>query len=184
MLEQRRLLIEGDDAAVYSIGHSNHSLERLVELLKEHGVEVIADVRSSPWSRYVPWFGRSVLEKELPRHGIRYVFMGDQLGGKPEGDEFADAGDRGELYRRIAETPAFRAGVDRLERGAAQFRVAMLCSEENPAVCHRHRLVTPALQERGIAVKHIRGDGSVEPAPEPNERMAQPAPKAQQLSLF
>ncbi len=145
---------------VFTIGHSNHDLERFISLLTMHGVEVVADVRSSPWSRFAPQFNREALERSLQARGVRYVFLGEALGGRPRGDEFYD--EEGHvLYGVVAETPWFREGLDSLEEVARRSRVAMMCSEENPADCHRRLLVTRVLSERGVRVEHIRGNGQV-----------------------
>jgi uncharacterized protein (DUF488 family) len=154
--------VDGTERLVFSIGHSNRSLDHFLELLGRHRIDVIVDVRSSPWSRYVPQFNRQVLQKQLPAAGIRYLFLGRELGGKPPSAEFYDQSGR-ILYARIAETAEFAGAIDRVERGAERYRIALLCSEENPAVCHRHLLIAPALSERGIEYLHIRGDGSLLP---------------------
>ncbi len=151
-----------DACEVYSIGHSNQPLGHFLDLLARYQIEVIADVRSVPWSRHVPWAARAVLEKELARHGIRYVYLGAELGGRPRGPEYEGMSSREELYRRIASSGAFRTGIDRLIRGARQHRVAMLCSEESPAICHRDRLIRPVLVQQGVSVHHIRADGTLE----------------------
>ena len=146
---------------LYTIGHSNHTAEKFLELLHEHGIEVLVDVRSQPFSRYNPQFNDNNLASALKAAGIRYLFMGDQLGGRPEGVEFLD--DEGHaLYHRMAESPQFLAGLERLEHGVGEHRVAIMCSEENPAICHRHLLVTRVISGRGIDVLHIRGDGRLE----------------------
>lgn len=183
LADTTRPFTEDEAPTVYSVGHSNHSLERLIELLGMHGIEAVADVRSSPWSRYVPWFGRTVLEKELPRHGVRYVFMGDQLGGKPSAAEYQGIEDRAELYRHIEASADFKDGIERLLRGARTYRVAMLCSEEDPNVCHRQRLVTPVLQRHGASVKHVRGTGAIEVAASLAGPATQPVAPPTQLSL-
>src|SRR3954454_4398815 len=170
--------VETPQLRIYSIGHSNHSLDRFLELLAQHEIDVVADVRSAPWSKYVAWSNQAVLRKELLRRDVRYVFMGQQLGGKPTGDDYEGVEDRQELYRRIAASVSFKEGLERLIRGAAQHRVAMLCSEETPIVCHRHLLITPHLNECGVAVGHIRGNGAIEPA-----HFSQVAPP-QQLPLL
>jgi uncharacterized protein (DUF488 family) len=146
---------------LFTIGHSNHSEEKFLELLRQHGIEVLVDVRSQPTSHFNPQFNDAHLKGALAAAGVRYMFMGDQLGGRPEGDEFLDDQGRA-LYHRMAESPKFLAGIERLERGLAQYRVAVMCSEEDPAVCHRHLLVTAVLSGRGIDAQHIRGDGRLE----------------------
>jgi len=92
---------------------------------------------------------------------MRYLFLGDQLGGRPEGAEYYDA--QGYvLYHRVAESPRFRAGIERLLQGIQKLRVAIMCSEEDPAVCHRSLLVTRVVADSGVSVQHIRGDGRLQ----------------------
>src|SRR3989304_81649 len=104
---------------LYTIGHSNHTAEKFLELLHEHGIEVLVDVRSQPFSRYNPQFNDNNLASALKGAGIRYLFMGDQLGGRPEGDDLLDEAGHA-LYHRMAESPAFLAGIERLERGVEE----------------------------------------------------------------
>lgn len=151
-----------DRPVLFSIGHSNHTEEKFLELLKQHEIGVLVDVRSQPYSRYSPHFNAGSLKALVESAGVRYLFMGDQLGGRPEGDEFFDEAGHA-LYYRMAESPPFLEGIARLERGARDHRVAMMCSEEDPAVCHRYLLVTRVIRERGIDVWHIRGDGRLDP---------------------
>ncbi len=147
--------------SVLTIGHSNHTLEHFVHLLKAHGVEAVAEVRSYPYSNYSPQFDRETLRAALAAAGVMYVDLGAALGGRPEGEEFYD--ERGHvLYDRVARTAAFLSGLRRLQEGMAKYRIAMLCSEENPAVCHRKLLIARVLAERGVQVEHIRGDGRVQ----------------------
>ncbi|MCI0332341.1 MAG: DUF488 domain-containing protein [Planctomycetes bacterium] len=146
---------------IYTIGHSNHNEETFLDLLSQHGIEVLVDVRSQPFSRYNPQFNDSNLVSALKAAGIRYLFMGDQLGGRPQGEEFLDESGRA-LYYRMAESSDFLVGIERLERGIEEHRVAIMCSEENPAICHRHLLVTRVISGRGVDVLHIRGDGRLE----------------------
>ncbi len=147
-------------SVVMSVGHSNVACEKFIDLLRTHHVEVVADVRTAPRSRYVPHFDSKPLRESLSEAGIKYVFLGRELGGRPDGDEFYDEEDH-VLYGRLAESELFATG-DRLLDGAAKFRVAMLCSEEDPLNCHRHLLIGRVLDARGVEVQHIRGDGSVQ----------------------
>lgn len=151
---------------IFTIGHSNHSLEHFQGLVRDFQIEVLVDVRSWPHSRFVEWVDRSNMADAIRPAGARYLFLGDQLGGRPEGNEFYDP-DGYVLYSRVAESDFFRAGIGRLLKGAQQFRVAVMCSEEDPAGCHRRLLVTKVLLERGFTVAHIRGDGSCEVESEP-----------------
>jgi len=146
---------------LYTIGHSNHSEEKFLKLLRAHGIEVLVDVRSQPFSRYNPQFNDRPLQASLEAAGMQYLFLGRELGGRPENDELIDEAGHA-LYHRMAESPAFLSGIERLERGVGERRVAIMCSEEDPAVCHRHLLVTRVFSQRGGHVLHIRADGRLE----------------------
>ncbi len=147
--------------AVFTIGHSNLALELFVDLIRSHQIEVVADVRSSPYSRYAPQFNREPLGEARRGGGIDYLFVGDALGGRPPGDEYYD--DQGRvLYDRVAASPAFQAGLDRVASLFRRRRGAVMCSEEDPGQCHRRLLVGRVLAERGFTVLHLRGDGRVE----------------------
>ncbi|HZC63175.1 MAG TPA: DUF488 domain-containing protein [Streptosporangiaceae bacterium] len=144
-----------------TIGHSNLALDDFLGLLQQHGIQTVADVRTVPRSRYVPHFNAGQLHEALARCDISYLPFGRELGGRPEGSEFYDA--QGHvLYGRLAESPAFGAGIDRILAGAQTQRIALLCSEEDPARCHRHLLIGRVLGKRGVAVAHIRRDGRIE----------------------
>jgi uncharacterized protein (DUF488 family) len=146
---------------VFSLGHSNVTIVAFIDLLRRHRIEVVADVRSFPRSRFVPQFDSRPLEHSLAAAGIRYVALGEQLGGRPNEDEFYDATGH-VLYDRVAESAPFVAGIRRLLRGADQFRVVMLCSEEDPAHCHRRLLISRVISGQGVAVSHIRHDGTIQ----------------------
>lgn len=150
-----------EKGTVFTIGHSNHPPERFTGLLEEHYIEVVVDTRSRPYSRYAPHFNKRELQAALAERDIKYLFLGRELGGRPGGGEFYDGEGRVD-YAKVAESQAFLEGISRLERGVADHRVALLCSEEDPAGCHRRLLVGRVLGERGVAVQHIRSDGRVQ----------------------
>jgi uncharacterized protein (DUF488 family) len=135
------------------VGHSNHEADAFVGLLRQHDVELIVDVRSAPYSRYVPQANRENLVRTLESAGIAYRWVGDLLGGKPEGA----IGD----YDELRASPAFLQGVDRLLDLAAENRTAIMCSEGDHRQCHRHKLITPVLLDHGAQVLHIQRDGSL-----------------------
>jgi uncharacterized protein (DUF488 family) len=146
---------------VFTIGHSNHSAERFFGLLKGYGIEVVVDTRSHPYSRHAPRFNASVLEAALARDGVGYLFLGGELGGRPEGEEFYDENGRVD-YALLGCSGPFLDGISRLEGEILARTVALLCSEENPVRCHRRLLVGRALEEMGFTLRHIRGDGSIQ----------------------
>lgn len=147
--------------SIFTIGHSNHSAEKFVGLLKQHGIEVVADVRSQPYSRHAPHFNAKDIEAILWDNGIRRLFLGFELGGRPTAEAFYDADGRVD-YARIERSRSFLDGIKQLESSIRDHKTALLCSEEDPVGCHRRLLVGHVLGERGIVVRHIRGDGSVQ----------------------
>ena len=146
---------------IFTIGHSTHTIERFIELLQQHSVTALADVRSSPFSRYNPQFNRDVLKRKLRAHGIKYVFLGRELGARSDDPSCYEDGRV--QYGRLALTALFREGLDRLTRGLNRFRIALMCAEKEPLACHRTLLVANALVERSLEVVHILADGSLEP---------------------
>ena len=146
---------------IWTIGHSNHSLEDFLGLLLQHRIAVLVDVRSSPYSRYAAHFNKEAIRPSLQDRGIKYLFLGDLLGGRAEGEQFYDQ--QGHvLYARLAESPDFQRGIDRLLRGVVTHRLALMCGEEDPTDCHRRLLIGRVLGRRGVDVRHVRGDGRVQ----------------------
>jgi hypothetical protein len=144
-----------------SVGHSNHDWPAFLALLRRAGVNVLADVRSSPFSRWLPYFNKGSLERELRASGIAYIFLGDLLGGRPSLPTLYD--DEGRVhYERVRQTEAFQHGIDKLTRGLPGSTVAFLCSEEDPLDCHRGLMIAPALKGLGFPPEHLRGDGAIE----------------------
>lgn len=122
---------------------------------------MVADVRSQPYSRRVRQYDREDLERSLRDAGFTYLFLGGELGGRPEGEEFYDA-EGHVLYGALAASAPFLRGIERLERGSHRFRAAVMCSEEDPTSCHRRLLIGRVLADRGIRLDHIRGDGRLQ----------------------
>jgi len=150
---------------IFTIGHSNHPIEKFVSLLTQHSIRILVDSRSHPYSKYVPHFDREPLSSYLEPCGIRYLYMGDELGGRPPEAEYYDTEGRVQYYR-VAASDRFRSGISRLLKGSGDFRIAVLCGEEDPTCCHRRLLVSKVLTENGISVQHIRGSGAVQPESE------------------
>ncbi len=148
-------------SSFFTIGHSNHDFAAWLALLRRHGIEVVVDTRSSPYSKYVPQFDQELMQRSLEEAGLRYLFLGAELGGRPANPDYYDAKGR-VLYSRLCGDARFQAGIARLESGMERFRVALVCGEEDPAHCHRRLLIGRVLAERGHIMQHIRGDGSLE----------------------
>jgi uncharacterized protein (DUF488 family) len=155
---------------LFTVGHSNHDPEALLELLHGAGITAIADVRSSPYSRRLPQFNRPTLEAFLRHHGIAYVFLGDLLGGRPVAAELYHP-DGWADYERVRETAAFQLGIERVVRGLETYTIALMCGEEDPLDCHRSLMIAPALKEMGLPPRHIRKGGRVETTAQFEQRL-------------
>jgi len=146
---------------IWTIGHSNQSFEAFARLLLDEQIDVVVDVRSFPYSRFAPHFNREELAANLRAQGVRYGYLGEELGGRPTKEEHYDEEGHA-LYGLMASEPAFRHAVDRLVAGARDHRIAVMCSEADPGSCHRRLLVGKVLAEQGLELRHILRDGSVE----------------------
>jgi uncharacterized protein (DUF488 family) len=146
---------------IWTVGHSNQSFEAFAQLLLDEQIDIVVDVRSFPYSRFAPHFNREELAPALRERGIRYGYLGEELGGRPTKDEHYDEEGHA-LYGLMAREPVFCHAVDRLVAGARDHRVAVMCSEANPRSCHRRLLVGKVLAERGVELRHILRGGSVE----------------------
>jgi uncharacterized protein (DUF488 family) len=136
---------------IKTIGHSSHPIGRFIDLLKAGGVALLVDVRSTPYSRRFPQFGRERLGKALAEAGIAYAWEGAALGGMPK---------EGGSYEEVANRPAFKEALGRvIEQGAAT-TLCLMCAEKDPLDCHRTVLVARRLAERGAAVDHLLADGT------------------------
>ncbi len=143
-----------DRTLVRTIGHSNHPIGHFIALLERAGIECVVDVRSVPWSRRFPQFGRDRLAAALTAAGIAYIHEGTGLGGKPP---------EGGTYDDVARRPAFVAALDRVVVGARERRLCLMCAEKEPLDCHRTVLVSRRLAERGVEVEHLLGNGERRP---------------------
>lgn len=144
---------------IYTIGHSNHEIDKFMRLLKQHGIEVVADVRTSPYSKYSPQFNKDVIKTALNNNGFKYLFLGAELGARPT-DTGCYIGGR-VSFERLKNTPLFQQGIERLLAGMNTYRVALMCSEKDPVNCHRTILVSRCLTTQGVMVMHILEDGTL-----------------------
>ena len=145
---------------IWTIGHSKHETDRFIELLSENHISAVVDVRTIPMSKMAPQFNESALKASLAKAGINFIPMGRELGGRPKEDEMYDREGR-VFYNRLAESELFKSGIDRIEKGASQFKIAIMCSEGKPEGCHRHLLVGRVLDGLGFDVRNILVDGSI-----------------------
>jgi len=173
----------GNKLKIYTIGHSNHSLETFLNLLRDLRIDVVVDIRSKPNSQVVPHFDRKPLENSLKMSGFKYLYFGKELGGKPNSKEFYDANGH-VLYSLIAKSSPFIQAIERLLKGIRDYRVVLLCSEENPWNCHRRLLVGKVLRNYDVNLQHIRGNGRVQSEEELLDENGSREKDEAQLGLF
>jgi uncharacterized protein (DUF488 family) len=168
---------------IYTIGHSNHSMETFLNLLRDSKIDVVVDIRSKPSSQVVPHFDQKPLENSLKMNGFKYLYFGKELGGRPNSKDFYDADGR-VLYSLVAESPPFIQAIERLLKGIHEYRVALLCGEENPSNCHRRLLVGRVLQNYEVSLLHIRGSGRLQSEEELLDEDGSGQKNETQLGLF
>ena len=145
---------------IFTIGHSNHSFEEFIALLQQHGITALADVRSAPFSRFNPQFNKTSLEQETKSYGIKYVFLGRELGARPKDSSLYENGQV--QFERLKHTTLFMEGIERVIQGAKQYTIALMCAEKDPLQCHRFLLVARALERPDIRVAHILATSEIE----------------------
>ncbi|MDB9535752.1 DUF488 domain-containing protein [Dolichospermum planctonicum CS-1226] len=145
---------------IFTIGHSNHTIETFIELLHRNQVTALADVRSSPYSRRFPQFNQSALKTALKTVNIAYVPLGDDLGARPRNRNCYINGMA--RYDLIAATEAFKIGLNRLIQGSEKYQISLMCAEQDPIVCHRAILICPHLKNAGLEIYHIHKNGDLE----------------------
>ena len=154
--------------SIYTIGYGNRSIEEFVELLQQYHIKFLADIRSQPHSRFKPEFSKDVLEQQLMQHHIRYIFMGDTLGGRPK-DPLCYVDGKVD-YARVREKPFYQQGISYLHTAwEKQLHVALMCSEAKPQECHRSKLIGNTLIEQDIEVAHIDETGEIKTQQQINE---------------
>jgi uncharacterized protein (DUF488 family) len=163
---------------IWTVGHSNHSSERFLQLLRSEQIAYVVDVRSYPYSRIAPQHNREALAAWLAAEQIRYLYLGSELGGRPDSPKNYDP-DGHALYGPMSEQADFRAALSWILDGAREHRIALLCSEGDPTHCHRRLLVGKVLAEQGVQLSHIMPDGNVF-----DEREVQLPDESQQCSLL
>ena len=152
-----------EETTIFTIGHSNHSIEKFLKLIQMHSIETLADVRSRPTSRWFPHFRQKALADRLYAENLEYIYLGEQLGGHPSAEEMYD-GDDHVVYERLMALPGFRSGIRKVDELARQTRLVLMCSEGQPVDCHRHPLLARVLLEREFKVQHILQDGTLNDA--------------------
>lgn len=155
--------------SILTVGHSNHEMQVLINLLRKHGVTAVADIRSTPYSAAAPQFDRENLKPQLESEGFKYVYLGDEFGAHPQ--DPACYKDGKVQYSRQAKTSLFKKGLQRVISGAEKHRIALLCVEKDPLKCHRSVLIARELEAQSVDVTHILADGGLESHSEAMDRL-------------
>jgi len=180
-----------DTVKIFTIGHSNVPASEIVNLLKKFEIDILFDVRSSPYSKYAHQFNKDFFNKILEDNGIEYHFAGTTLGGRPTDPSCyknESIPDGSADYLHLVDYPIvmtkdfFLSGIEEVFNMSTKGRVALMCSEEDPAKCHRHHLIGRYLVKQGVTVLHIRGDGNI--VKDQHLPNLSNAPPAEQLDLF
>jgi len=166
---------------IHTVGHSNHPIAHFLQLLQGQGVTLLADVRSTPYSRFNPQFRREPLIEALADQGIGYLFLGEELGARSKDPSCYVDGRVS--YRKLAATALFRQGIDRLLTAGKSHTVAIMCAEKDPLDCHRTILVARELVKRGEQVAHILANGEVESHDQAMQRLREKL-KIESADLF
>jgi len=167
---------------IWTIGHSNHSVEHFLHLLSMHGITAVADVRSTPYSIAASQFNREAIKDVLHEKRIHYVYLGEELG--PRSPDLACYENGKVVYGRLATTEVFAQGIERLKKGMTRYRVAMMCAEKDPIVCHRTILICRHLSaDAELRIHHILEEGSVEENEASEKRLMQSL-KIDEYDLF
>lgn len=161
-----------DETTVWTIGHAHHPMDLYLQLLSQHDIATVVDIRSRPYIRYAHQFDRENLQESLAGAGLVYIDLGEQLGQRPEDTRFYD--DEGHtLYAELAKQPWFAEAIERVEAMARGGRTALSCLEEEPERCHRYHLIGRVLVDRGVGVSHIRREGATESQQQVAERLGE-----------
>ena len=148
------------DNMIYTIGHSNMTSESFIEVLESFKISTVVDVRSLPYSRFVSHFNRENIREKLVENGVRYIFLGDYIGGKPADKKYYESGEVN--YTRVAQSDRYSKGINRIIELDTENDIVLMCSEEDPYRCHRHNLITQTLVKNGLEVIHIRKKSKID----------------------
>jgi len=145
---------------LYTIGHSNHTISHFIALLKRHKINMVVDVRSLPYSRYCSQFNKNVISAALQAVNIKYIFLGKELGARPDVPECHEGGCVD--FKWIAGRKEFKDGLQLLLTDIGKYHIVLMCAEKEPLECHRTVLICRKLKEHNLSIKHILEDGRIE----------------------
>lgn len=170
--------------SLFTIGHTDHSHERFIELLKMHNINYVLDVRSTPYSKFTDQFNREVIADVLKKNGISYTYMGKHFGARQE-DKSLYTEDGYLDFEKTRQTDLFISGVNNVIKGINQGNnITLMCTEKDPFDCHRTIMVSRGFELAGIDVQHIHEDGHLESQDDINQRLLKNLEKKQKVDIF
>lgn len=146
---------------IYTIGHSNYSVEKLIDMLKFYDINCVVDIRGTPYSKYNIQFDKETIKYTLTHSGFVYIYMAKELAAKRINKQSYNSEGYSDFEKVIHEDD-FINGIQRLKIGCEKgYKIALLGAMQEPIRCHRSILVGRALRDYGFNVKHILDDYSI-----------------------
>lgn len=146
---------------VYTIGHSNNEVHRFIELLQLHKIDIVIDVRSTPYSQRLPQFNRDSINSDLKKNKIDYAFFGEWFGARQPDKEYYTS-DGWLNYKVFTKSLIFNEGINRLDIILGkELKPVLFCAEKDPFNCHRAIMVSRYLSLKGYEIRHILEDGKI-----------------------
>lgn len=145
---------------IYTIGHSNHTVEKFLKILENNNINCICDVRSIPYSRFAEEYNRENIKEVLNKNNIEYLYLGEELGARRKEESLKTNGTVD--FDKVAVDEKFLKGIERIQIGIKKgYRIALMCTEKEPLECHRTILISKKLTDIGIKVVHILPNGTL-----------------------
>jgi uncharacterized protein (DUF488 family) len=146
-------MIKTCSKVIFTVGHSNYEPDKFIRILKNHSIEMLIDVRSAPYSKYCPQFNKDVIEQILINNGLKYLFLGSELGARPKDENCYLSGKVS--FEKLKDSEPFKKGILSVLEQSSDYKLALMCSEKEPINCHRAILISRVLEQQGHTVKHI-----------------------------
>lgn len=152
-------MIETSEHIIFTVGHSNYEAEQFIKILHSHSIKMLVDVRSAPYSKYCLQFNKDVIEQVLVNNGIKYLFLGKELGARPRDQNCYVNGKVS--FDKLQNSEPFKQGILRLLVQMKKGNIVIMCSEKEPINCHRAILISRVLIRQGVTVKHILSEAEL-----------------------
>lgn len=146
---------------IYAIGHSNYQLEKLVDMLKKYNIDVVVDIRETPYSKYNVQYNKEVFQESLKKQGFKYIYMGNEFGAR-RSDKGTYTKEGYADFEKVEKEEIFLEGIERLVKGCKMgYKIALLGAMQDPIRCHRSILLGRVLEQRGFNIKYIMHEGNL-----------------------